>query len=41
MTRLKLNRDLLHFKKLTDRKNRIFIEKDQVPVSQKPVTINL
>jgi len=40
MTRLKLNRDLLHFKKLTDRKNRIFIEKDQVPVSQKPVNLS-
>jgi hypothetical protein len=36
----KLNRDLLHFKKLSHRKNRIIIEKDQIPVSQKPVNLS-
>ncbi len=32
----KLNRDLLSVKKLDDRKNKVYIEKDSIPVTHKP-----
>ncbi|MBK7134432.1 MAG: hypothetical protein IPH69_16900 [Bacteroidales bacterium] len=40
MTYSKLNRDLLHFRKLTERKNRISIENDHIPVTQKPLNLS-
>ncbi len=36
----KLNRDLLAVKKLADRKNKVYIEKDNVPVTQKPAHLS-
>jgi hypothetical protein len=36
----KLNRDLLAIKKLTDRKNKVYIEKDHIPVTQKPANLS-
>jgi len=32
----KLDRDRLEIKKLDDRKNKVYIEKDNVPITQKP-----
>jgi hypothetical protein len=40
MNHPKLNRDLLHFKKLADRKNRIIIENDHVPVNRKSLNLS-
>ena len=36
----KLDRDLLSVKKLTDRKNKVYIERDHVPVTQKPAHLS-
>lgn len=36
----KLNRDLLDVKKLSDRKNKVYIEKDHIPVNQKPANLS-
>ena len=36
----KFNRDDLFIKKLNERKNRVFIEKDHIPVSQKPAELS-
>lgn len=36
----KLDRDLLAIKKLSDRKNKVYIEKDHVPVTQQPVNLS-
>jgi hypothetical protein len=36
----KLDRDLLSIKKLDDRKNKVYIEKDHVPVTQKPENLS-
>jgi len=36
----KLNRDLLAIKKLSDRKNKVYIEKDHIPVTQKPTNLS-
>ncbi len=40
MPHSKLNRDKLSVKKLSGRKNKVFIERDNVPVTQKPESIN-
>ena len=36
----KFNRDHLAFKKLSERKNKVYIEQDQIPVTQKPANIS-
>lgn len=36
----KLNRDLLDIKKLGERKNKVFIERDHIPVKQKPENLS-
>lgn len=36
----KLNRDLLSIKKLDDRKNKVYIEKDSIPVTHKPENLS-
>ena len=36
----KLDRDLLDVKKLSGRKNKVYIEKDQVPITQKPAHLS-
>ncbi len=36
----KLDRDLLAIKKLVDRKNKVYIEKDHIPVTQKPENLS-
>ncbi|MCL4482804.1 MAG: hypothetical protein M1445_09385, partial [Bacteroidetes bacterium] len=36
----KLDRDLLAIKKLYERKNKVYIEKDHVPVTQKPAHLS-
>jgi hypothetical protein len=36
----KLDRDLLAIKKLSERKNRVYIENDHVPVTQKPANLS-
>ena len=36
----KLDRDRLSIKKLADRKNKVYIEKDHVPVTQKPAHLS-
>ena len=36
----KLNRDLLAIKKLSDRKNKVYIEKDHIPFTQKPANLS-
>jgi hypothetical protein len=40
MAKVEFNRELLSIKKLADRNNRITIERDQVPVTQKPVNLS-
>ncbi len=37
----KLDRDRLFIKKLSERKNKVFIEKDHIPFTQKPATISV
>lgn len=39
MPHSKFNRDKLSVKKLSERKNKVFIEKDNIPVTQKPKSI--
>ena len=40
MPHVKFNRDLLAIKKLEDRKNKVFIEKDHIPSSRKPANLS-
>ncbi len=40
MPHKKFDRDNLSVKKLSERKNKVFIERDNIPVTQKPKNIN-